>query len=76
MDLPEGLPVLYMFSPPDLIPSWNGHNLKDIETLFEFVDGFLTDDASLLLFFPEFKVIRDDIRAYAASYGFALAKDW
>jgi hypothetical protein len=30
----------------------------------------------LLLFLLEFKTVRDDVRAYAASYGFALAKDW
>jgi hypothetical protein len=75
-DLPEGLPVPNVSSPPDLIPSWNAHNSKDIEALFEFADGFLTDDAPLLLFLPEFKTIRDDVRSYAASYGFALAKDW
>ena len=44
--------------------------------MFEFADGFFTDDAPLLLFLPEFKAIRDDVRAYAPSYGFALAKDW
>ena len=60
----------------DLIPSWNAHNSKDIEALFEFVDGFLTDDAPLLLFLPGFKTIRDNVRAYAALYGFTLAKDW
>jgi hypothetical protein len=74
--LPEGLPVPNVSSPPDIIPSWNAHNSKDIEALFEFADGFLTDDAPLLLFLPEFKTIRDDVKAYAASYGFALAKDW
>ena len=44
--------------------------------MFEFIDDFLTDDTPLLLFFPEFKTIRDDVKVYAASYGFALAKDW
>jgi hypothetical protein len=76
VDLPDGLPVPNASSPPDIIPSWNAYNSKDIEALFEFADGFLTDDAPLLLFLPEFKTIRDDVRAYAASYGFALTKDW
>ncbi len=53
--MPEGLPVPNVSSPPDLIPTWNAHNSKDIEALFEFADGFLTDDAPLLLFLPEFK---------------------
>ena len=37
---------------------------------------FLTYDTPLCLFLPEFKTISDDVRAYAASYGFALANDW
>ena len=72
-----GLIVPNVFSPLDLIPSWNGHNLKNIEAMFAFADGILTDDTPLLLLsLPEFKIVRDDIRAYSASYGFALAKDW
>ena len=75
-DLPEGLPVPNVSSPPNAIPYWNAHNTHDIEALFEFVDGYLTDDAPLVLFMPEFKTVRDDVRTYAATYGFALAKDW
>lgn len=30
----------------------------------------------VLLFLLEFMTVRDDVRMYAASYGFALAKDW
>ena len=44
--------------------------------MFEFANGFLTNYASLLLFLPEFKIIRDDIGVYAASYAFTLANDW
>ena len=47
-----------------LIPSWNAHN------------WFLTNDVSLLLFLPEFKTVRDDVRAYGVLYIFALAMDW
>ena len=74
--MPEGLVVPNVFSPSNLISSWNAYNSKNIKTLFEFANGFFSNDASLLLFLLEFKTIRDDIRAYAASYGFALAKDW
>ena len=75
-DLLEGLHFSNVSSLPNLIPSWNAYNSKDIKTLFEFANGFLTDDAPLLLFLPEFKTVRDDVRAYATSYGFALTKDW
>ena len=62
--------------PPNLILSYNAHNSKDIEVLFEFADGFLKYDAPLLLFIAEFNTVRDDVRACVASCGFALAKDW
>ena len=44
--------------------------------MFEFADGFLRDDAPLLSFIPEFKIVGDDIRAHVASYEFTLANDW
>ena len=40
-DLPEDLHVPNVSSHPDLIPSWNAHNSKDIEALFGFVHSFL-----------------------------------
>ena len=44
--------------------------------MFEFADDFLTDNTLLLLFLLEFKIIRNDIKAYAASYKFALSSNW
>ena len=75
-DLPKGLFVPNVSSLPYLISSWNAHNSEDIEALFEFADGFLIDDAPLLLFLRVFKTVKDNVRIYAASYGIALAKDW
>lgn len=51
-NLPIGLLVPHVSFPPNSNPSWNEHNLKNIEALFEFADGFLTDDVPLLLFLP------------------------
>ena len=76
MDLPDGLHVRNVYSPPDLILLWNVRNSKAIEALFEFADGFLIDNTPLLLLLPEFKIFRDDVKAYATSYAFALANDW
>lgn len=74
-DLPEGLAFLYLSS-PNAILVWNTRHSKDMETLFESAIAYLTDDASWLLFCPKFVKVRDDVRTYAASYGFALAMDW
>ena len=54
-NLLEGLLIPSVSYPPNSIPSWNGYNPKDIEALFEFANGFLTDNAILLLFLPKFK---------------------
>lgn len=75
-DLPEGLPVPGISFPPLAIPTWNVHNSKDVEALFEFASAYLTDDGPLLLFVPEKKDVRDDVRTFAASYDFILHKDW
>lgn len=75
-DLPEGLPVPNVSSPPHVIPAWNDHKRKNIEALFEFACAYLTDDGPLLLFVPEKKDVRDDVRTFAASYDFVLRKDW
>ena len=74
-NLPKAQPVSNVSCPPNLIPPWNEHNLKDIEALFEFTYGFLIDNAPLILFFPKFKKVRDNVRTYIASYGFSLAKN-
>ena len=76
MHLREDLHVPNVYSRPDILPSWNAHNSKNIEALFKFAHDFLTNDAPLLLLIPEFKTVMDDVRAYVASNGFALAKNW
>jgi hypothetical protein len=75
-DLPEGLHVPNVSSPPHIIPPWNDHKRKNIEALFEFACAYLTDDGPLLLFVHEKKDVREDVRTFAASYDFVLRKDW
>lgn len=48
---------------------------KDMEALFEFIDDFLVGDTPLLLFLPKFKIVKDDVTTYIASYGFSLMND-
>ena len=75
-DLHEDLPVPHISSPPLVIPEWNKHNTTKIEVIFEFAFSFLHDDAFILLFIPECKDIRQDVRTYLATYGFTLLRDW
>ena len=75
-DLPEGLPVPHISSPPSVIPKWNKHNTTEVEAIFEFAFSFFHDDAFVLLFIPECKDVRQDVRTYSATYGFTLLRDW
>jgi hypothetical protein len=55
VDLPKGLPMLGVSSSPNVIPVWNEHKSKNIETLFEFALAYLNDDGPLLLYFHKKK---------------------
>lgn len=48
VDLVKGLSILDGSFRTDAISTWNRHNMKDIETLFEFANGYITYDAPLL----------------------------
>ena len=75
-DLPEGLHVPQISSPPSDVPQWNKHSTTEVEAIFEFAFSFLHDDAFILLFIPECKDVRQDVRTYSATYDFTLVKDW
>ena len=53
---------------PYAIPKWNKHDSDEIEAIFEFAFHFFHDDAHFLLFMPESKNVRLDVRIFAATY--------
>jgi hypothetical protein len=73
-DLSEGLPMPIVS--PSAIPEWNKRDSDEIEAIFEFAFHFLHDDAHILLFVPESKNVRLDVRTFAATYEFVLIRDW
>lgn len=72
VDLPEGLPMLGVSSPPNVIPVWNEHKSKNIEAFFELLWHISLMMALCFCIFTREKNARDDVRICIASYGFFL----
>lgn len=67
-DLPEGLLVPNVSSPPQSILDWNKHNLSHIEALFEFTYAYLIDNVCMLIIMiRKFKVVRWDVMIYTTT---------
>ena len=75
-DVPENLPVPNISSPESAIPLWNVRPEKFIDTVLEFADNYLHDDAALLLFHPNDRDLQLEIEECAVTYDFKVAFDW
>lgn len=62
VDLVKGLSIIDVSFHTGATSTWNRHNMKDIETLFEFANGYLAYDAPLLVYLREAKIVRNDVR--------------
>lgn len=62
--------------PSTAIPSWNVRPEKYLETVFEFADLYLHDDAALLLFHPNDRNVLLEVEDLAETYNFRLQYDW
>lgn len=54
---PEGHYVPRVTSPPYPILPWNNHKQNNIENMFKFAFGYLTNDGFLNLFVPKKKML-------------------
>jgi hypothetical protein len=76
VDIPENLPVPGISNPTSAIPTWNVRLKKYVDTVFEFADNFLHDNAALLLFHANDRELQLEIEEYASTYEFKLLMDW
>lgn len=63
-------------APSTVIPQWNVRPEKYVDTIFEFAELYLHDDAAILLFHANDRDILFDVEECAISYSFRLAHDW
>jgi hypothetical protein len=76
VDIPEGLPVPMVSSPPASIPGWNSIDENFLSLVFDFGSSLVHDNGALLLFYKDDLKLRADIRGYANAYHFKIFKEW
>jgi hypothetical protein len=75
VDIPEGLPILIVSSPPTSVPVWNSANESFLPLVFDFGSSLIQDNGALLLFHKDDLKLRADIRGYANAYHFKILKE-
>jgi hypothetical protein len=76
VDIPEGLPVPMVSTPPTSIPGWNSVDPNFLPLLFDFGSSLIHDNGALLLFHKDDLKFRADIRGFANAYHFKILKEW
>ena len=75
-DIPENLPVPGISAPFTSVPPWNMRPKGYVESIFEFGDVYLHDDAAILLFHCDDQALYSEVEEAADQYNFRLCKDW
>jgi hypothetical protein len=76
VDIPEGLPILIVSSPPTSVPVWNSTDENFLPLVFDFGSSRVHDTRALLLFHKDDLKLRANIRGYAKAYHFSIFKEW
>jgi hypothetical protein len=76
VDIPEGLPVPMVSSPPTSVPEWNSEDKNFLAMVFEFGSSFVYDNEVLLFFHKNDLKLWADIRGSVRAYYFKILKEW
>jgi hypothetical protein len=76
VDIPEGLPVPMVSSPPTSVPGWNSVDRNFLPMVFDLGSSLVHDNGALLLFHKDNLKLRADIRGFAKAYHFSILKEW
>jgi hypothetical protein len=76
VDIPKGLPIPMVSSPPTFVPEWNSEDKNFLALVFDFGSSLVHDNRVLLLFHKDDPKLRADIRGYANAYHFKILKEW
>jgi hypothetical protein len=60
----DGLPVPEVFELPRQVPNWNKHVQNFIKFTIGFCQGYLHDDGTLLLFYPDSVQIKKEVLSF------------
>jgi hypothetical protein len=76
VDIPKGLPVSMVSSPPTSVLEWNSDDKNFLAMVFDFGGSFVHDNGVLLLFHKDDLKLRADIRGSTKAYHFKILKEW
>jgi hypothetical protein len=76
VDIPEGLPIPMVSSPPLSVPQWNSEDKNFLPILFALGSSLVHDNGVLLFFHKDDPKFRASIRGFAKAYHFSIMKDW
>jgi hypothetical protein len=76
VDIPEGLPVPVVSSPPTSIPKWNSEDELFLPIVFDIGSSLVHDNGVLLFFHKDDMKLRASIRGIAKAYHFKIFKEW
>jgi hypothetical protein len=68
VDIPKGLPVPIVSSPPTSVLVWNSADESFLPLVFDFGSSLVHDNGEVLLFHNDDLKLRADIRGYANTY--------
>jgi hypothetical protein len=76
VDIPKGLPVSMVSSPPTSVLGWNSVDKNFLPMVFDFGSSLAYDNGALLLFHKDDLKLRVNIRGFAKAYHFSILKEW
>jgi hypothetical protein len=76
VDIPKGLPVSMVSSPPTSVPGWNSADKNFLPMVFDFGSSLVHDNGALLFFHKDDLKLRANIRGFAKAYHFSILKEW
>ena len=76
VDIPKGLPIPMVSSPPTSVPQWNSDDKNFLAMVFDIGSSLVHDNGVLLLFHKDDLKLRTDIRGYSNAYHFSILKEW
>jgi hypothetical protein len=76
VDIPKGLPVSMVSSPPTSILGWNSVDKNFLPMVFDFGGLLVHNNRALLFFHKDDLKLRADIRGFVKAYHFSILKEW
>lgn len=76
VDVPEGLSVPTVSTPPSSVPAWNKFSEEWLLAIFDFAETYLHDGGGLLVIYPFCRQIKSHLLGNCKSFGFQSKKDW